>query len=58
MKRRQPSEDIASISEEDSKDDEIKSCPICNGNIEIYWEPRYNGMRGRCKRCGINWAES
>jgi len=33
-------------------------CPICNGEIQPYWEPRYNGVRATCKTCEINWAES
>jgi len=24
----------------------------------IYDEPKYNGLRGHCPRCGGNWAES
>jgi len=33
-------------------------CPICNGEIQPYWESRYNGVRATCKICEINWAES
>ena len=33
-------------------------CPICNQEIEPYWEPRYNGIRASCTACGINWQES
>ncbi|GFN39333.1 MAG: hypothetical protein YK1309IOTA_320005 [Marine Group I thaumarchaeote] len=33
-------------------------CPICNSEIEPYWEPRYDGIRASCTACGTNWAES
>ena len=33
-------------------------CPVCNTEVELYWEPRYNGVRGSCSKCGTNWAES
>jgi len=33
-------------------------CPECPDNIEVYWDPKYNGFRGTCKECGTNWAES
>lgn len=33
-------------------------CPICNSEIQPYWEPRYNGLRGKCGVCGTNWQES
>jgi len=33
-------------------------CPICDGKITPYWEPRYNGIRATCEICEINWAES
>ena len=33
-------------------------CYTCNQTIQLYWEPRYHGLRGRCKCCGTNWAES
>ncbi len=40
-------------------DDHAKvECPICNGEIQPYWEPRYNGVRATCEVCGINWQES
>jgi len=39
-------------------DHEKVECPICNSEIQPYWEPRYNGVRATCKICGINWAES
>lgn len=34
------------------------TCPVCNMEVELYWEPRYNGFRGSCSKCGTNWAES
>ena len=39
-------------------DHEKVECPICNGEITPYWEPRYNGVRATCDVCGINWQES
>lgn len=37
---------------------ELVECPICNRKIKPYWESRYNGVRGTCKTCKVNWAES
>ena len=34
------------------------TCPVCNTKVELYWDPRYNGVRGSCSKCGTNWAES
>jgi len=39
-------------------DHKIVRCPICNREIEPYWEPRYNGVRASCSACGTNWQES
>ncbi|MEX0764165.1 MAG: hypothetical protein WEC35_06640 [Nitrosopumilaceae archaeon] len=39
-------------------DHEKLECPVCNNEIELYWEERYQGIRGMCHNCGINWAES
>ena len=39
-------------------DYKIVQCPICNREIQPYWEPRYNGVRASCSVCGINWQES
>ena len=39
-------------------DHKIVRCPICNREIEPYWEPRYNGVRASCSVCGTNWQES
>lgn len=39
-------------------DHEKHECPVCNNEIELYWEERYKGIRGTCQNCGINWAES
>ncbi|MGI0010406.1 MAG: hypothetical protein ACREAE_03295 [Nitrosopumilaceae archaeon] len=33
-------------------------CPACNTEVELYWDPEYNGVRGTCIKCGTNWAES
>ena len=33
-------------------------CPICNREIQSYWEARYNGVRAGCNVCGVNWQES
>jgi len=39
-------------------DHKIVQCPICNREIQPYWEPRYNGIRATCNICGTNWQES
>ena len=39
-------------------DHEKIECPICNREIQPYWESRYNGIRATCEMCEINWAES
>ncbi len=39
-------------------DHKIVRCPICNREIQPYWEPRYNGVRATCNICGTNWQES
>ena len=39
-------------------DHKIVECPICNRDIQPYWEPRYNGVRATCDICEINWQES
>jgi hypothetical protein len=41
-----------------SEDHPTVECPICNNEIQPYWEPRYNGVRATCKKCEINWQES
>ncbi len=41
-----------------ANDHEKIECPICNGEIQPYWESRYNGIRATCEICEINWAES
>ncbi|MEE9535671.1 MAG: hypothetical protein V3V58_03930 [Nitrosopumilaceae archaeon] len=33
-------------------------CPICGSLVTPHFEPKYNGERAHCKKCGINWAES
>ncbi len=43
---------------ENLNDHEKVECPICNREIEPYWEPRYSGFRASCKTCEINWVES
>ncbi len=43
---------------ENINDHEKIECPVCNSEIELYWEPRYRGIRGKCTKCGTNWAES
>ncbi len=43
---------------ENKDDHEIVECPICNGAVKPYWEPRYNGVRATCDVCEINWQES
>ena len=39
-------------------DHQIVRCPICNSEIQPYWESRYNGVRATCSICEINWQES
>ncbi|QLH07465.1 hypothetical protein C5F50_10580 [Nitrosopumilus ureiphilus] len=39
-------------------DHQLVECPICNQEIQPYWESRYNGIRAKCDECGVNWAES
>ena len=34
------------------------TCQACNTEVELYWEPQYNVIRGKCPNCGTNWAES
>jgi hypothetical protein len=41
-----------------ANDHEKIECPICNREIQPYWESRYNGIRATCEICEINWAES
>ena len=43
---------------ENINDHQIVECPICNREIQSYWEPRYNGVRATCIMCGTNWQES
>ena len=31
------------------------SCLMCNGIVIEYFEERYNGMRGKCTNCRINF---
>lgn len=38
--------------------DENLRCLVCNTKIEFYVDTLYNGTRGRCTKCGINWPES
>jgi C4-type Zn-finger protein len=42
-----------------NKADHAKAeCPICNREINPYWEPKYGGLRATCPVCEANWAES
>jgi len=35
---------------------EIDICPYCDQQLErSYWEPRYNGIRGKCRTCEVIW---
>jgi hypothetical protein len=45
------------MSEEDYEGEyELSFCPYCTHLLERpYWEPRYNGVRGRCKSCAVIW---
>ncbi|MEK6877244.1 MAG: hypothetical protein AABZ49_01305 [Thermoproteota archaeon] len=50
---------IGKILVHENYDDHKKlECPVCNNEIELYWEERYKGIRGMCQNCGTNWAES
>lgn len=33
-------------------------CPNCKNSVEFYWDPKYNGLRGKCTTCLTNWPES
>jgi len=34
-------------------------CMMCGLKTAlIFVEPKYNGLRGKCKTCGNNWPES
>ena len=38
------------------ENEEIDICPQCENFLEKpYWESRYNGIQGRCKKCEITW---
>ena len=50
--------DKEKIVHNNSEDHPTVECPICNNEIQPYWEPRYNGVRATCKKCEINWQES
>ncbi len=50
--------DKQKVIHENLNDHEKVECPICNREIQPYWEPRYNGVRATCNVCGINWQES
>ena len=39
---------------ENVNDHKVIHCPICNSEIQPYWEHRYNGVRATCDICGIN----
>lgn len=46
------------ISEKQKKDKEYEMdiCPYCDQQLErSYWEPRYNGFRGKCNTCEVTW---
>ena len=43
---------------ENVNDHKVINCPICNSEIQPYWESRYNGVRATCDICRINWQES
>ena len=33
-------------------------CTTCDLQAVVIEEPRYNGLRGICSKCGGNWPES
>lgn len=40
------------------QDKEIQ-CIFCSSNdCELYFEKKYNGIRGKCNSCNSNWPES
>jgi transcription elongation factor Elf1 len=43
---------------QNTNDHGMVECPICNHEVQSYWEPCYNGIRATCDECGINWQES
>jgi hypothetical protein len=41
---------------EQKKGYEIARCFYCNQDLQQpYWEPRYNGFKGKCNRCEVTW---
>ena len=38
------------------RNSEIDVCPYCDQHLERpYWEPKYNGIRGKCNTCEVVW---
>jgi len=31
------------------------SCDICNGEVIVYFNEKYNGNRGKCPHCDIDF---
>ena len=41
---------------EKDEESEIDICPYCDQQLERpYWEPQYNGIRGKCSTCEVVW---
>lgn len=35
---------------------EMNICPYCNQQLErSYWEPRYRGIKAKCRDCDVVW---
>ena len=35
---------------------EINICPYCDQHLDRpYWEPRYSGIKAKCKDCNVIW---
>lgn len=34
------------------------ACINCGGFAYVKWDHKYNGYRGFCPACGVNWPES
>ena len=56
MKNRPKSKNSRKIGKDLDTEDTI--CPVCKNKVEFYWEPSFNGIRGRCAKCNTNWPAS
>jgi len=38
------------------EESEMNICSYCDQHLERqYWEPRYNGIKAKCKDCNVIW---